>query len=73
MEFSVLRVILNPLIATFLMGAVVYFLSPIIVKNLLTLILLIGLGAILYFVTMFALAKNEILSDIAMVRENLKK
>ncbi len=73
MEFSVLRVVLNPIIATVIMGIVVYFLSPLVVKNILTLFFVIGVGAVLYFLTMFALAKNEILADIELVRENLKK
>ena len=72
MEFSVLRVVLNPLIATAIMGTVVYFLSPLVIKNMLTLFFVVALGAVLYFLTMFALAKKEILSDIELIRENLK-
>ena len=55
------------------MGVVIYFLSPLVVKNIIMLILMIVFGAVVYFSTMFALAKNEILSDIKFVRENLKK
>ncbi len=73
MQFSLLRVVLNPLIATLLMGVAVYFLSGFLAKNIIGVIFVIGFGAVLYFLTMFALAKNEILSDIQMVRDNLKR
>ena len=72
-EFSVFRVLVNPFLATVLMGAIIYFISPLVVRNILSLILMIILGAVVYFCTMFVLAKNEILSDIKLVRENLKK
>ena len=72
-KFAIFRILVNPFLATIFMGAVVYFLSPLVVKNIPMLIFMIVLGAVIYFSTMFALAKNEILSDIRFVRENLKK
>jgi len=72
-KFAVLKILINPFLAAIFMGVVIYFLSPLVVKNIIMLILMIVFGAVVYFSTMFALAKNEILSDIKFVRENLKK
>lgn len=72
-DFSVLKMVLNPFLATIFMGAVVYFLSPILVKNIFGLIFMIIFGAVVYFSTMFILAKKEMLDDIKLVRSNLKK
>ena len=72
-DFSVLKIVLNPFLATIFMGAVVYFLSPILVKNIFGLIFMIIFGAVVYFSTMFVLAKKEMLDDIKLVRSNLKK
>jgi len=72
-KFAVFRILINPILATIFMGTVIYFLSPLIVKSITMLILMIVFGAVVYFSTMFVLAKNEIVSDIKFVRENLKK
>ncbi len=72
-KFAVFRVLVNPFLAAVFMGGVIYFISPLVVKNIPMLIFMIVFGAVIYFSTMFALAKNEILSDIRFVRENLKK
>jgi len=72
-KFSIGKILINPLIAAVFMGGVIYFISPLVVKNIPMLILMIVLGAVVYFSTMFALAKNEIMSDIRFVRANLKK
>lgn len=72
-NFSILKGILYPLISTVLMGIILYFLSPIIVTSFQTLILMIIISIMVYFFVIFALAKKQILSDIALIRENLKK
>jgi len=72
-KFSIGRILINPFIAAVFMGGIIYFTSPLIVKNIPMLILMIVFGAVIYFSTMFALAKNEIMSDIRFVRQNLKK
>lgn len=55
------------------MAAVVYYLSPILVKGLVSLVFMIFLGAVVYFLTVFILAKNEVVADIRLVLNNLKK
>ena len=72
-EFSVLKIVLNPVLATVAMGLAIYFLSPVVIKNIPTLILMIILGSVIYFFTMILLSKNEMISDYKMLRENLKK
>lgn len=72
-QFNVIKMLINPFLAAIFMGGVIYFLSPLVVKNIVMLIFMIIFGAVLYFSTMFALAKNQILSDIKFIRENLRK
>lgn len=72
-KFDVFRILINPFLAAVFMGGVIYSISPLVVKNIPMLILMIVFAAVIYFSTMFALAKNEILADIKFVRENFKK
>ncbi len=72
-KFSIGKILINPFLAAVFMGGVIYFISPMVVKNIPMLILMIVFGAVIYFSTMFALAKNQIMADIKFVRENLKK
>lgn len=72
-DFSIAKIIGFPMFASVFMGAVVYFISPHVISNFLTLFLMIILGVVIYFLTMLALAKNQILADISLIRENLKK
>jgi len=72
-KFSIFRAIAYPLISTSFMGIVLYFLAPVIITNFQTLILMILISIMVYFFTSFVLAKKEILADIALVRQNLKK
>ncbi len=72
-QFNVIKMLINPFLAAIFMGGVIYFLSPLVVKNIVMLIFMIIFGAVLYFSTMLALAKNQILSDIKFIRENLRK
>lgn len=70
-RFSVYKIITKPFISTFLMGIVIYFLSPIIIKNIPSLLLMIIMGGILYLGIILLIAKREILADIKLVKQNL--
>lgn len=72
-DFSVSKVVGLPLLASIFMGVIVYFLSPHVVRNFVTLFLMVGLGVVIYFLTMFALARNQIMSDLQLIKENIKK
>lgn len=72
-NFGLLRTVSLPLFASMLMGLIVYFLSPHVVKNFPTLIFMIIIGVVIYFLTMFALARRQLLTDAEMIIKNLKK
>ena len=72
-KFDVIKVTIYPLISSIVMGLIIYFLSPVFVKSILSLILMILFGAVVYFSCVFILAKQEILENIQLVRSNLKK
>lgn len=70
--FSLLTVTLTPAIATIVMGIVLYFVSNII-SNFPTFFLTIIISGTVYVLSMYLLAKNMIVADIKMIRENLHK
>ena len=72
-NFDIFKVTSGPFMATLFMSVIVYFLSPFIIKNIFTFLLMTVIGVILYFGAVFILAKKQILTDIALVRENIKK
>ncbi len=72
-SFDLIRSTLSPLIGTVIMGLVVYFLSPIFVKSLASLFLMIFFGAVVYFFCLFVIAKKELIADIRLVISNLKR
>jgi O-antigen/teichoic acid export membrane protein len=72
-NFNFIGTIIYPFISSILMGMVVYFLSKVWVTNIFNLIGVIVLGAILYFASMFLMSKKQIISDINLIRENIKK
>lgn len=72
-SFSVLKITGYPAFSALLMGTVVYFLSPHVVKNFPTLIFMIILGVVIYFLTMLALARSQITEDFKLVKASLQK
>ncbi|MCL4417364.1 MAG: oligosaccharide flippase family protein [Patescibacteria group bacterium] len=72
-NFRVSEVIKFPVIATCLMGIFMYFLSPVIVKNIPLLFLMVIMGGSIYFSAIYLLAKKQLLDDVQLIRENLKK
>ncbi|MFH1832961.1 MAG: oligosaccharide flippase family protein [Candidatus Levyibacteriota bacterium] len=72
-EFDIFKSVGYPFLASIVMAVFLYFLSPIIVKNIAMLIIMIIAGALIYFMTIFLLAKNQLLADIRLIRENLRR
>ncbi len=72
-NFSIFSTTAVPVAASTVMGIAVYFLSPIFVKNLILAILMCGVGALIYFGVSFIIAKEQIISDFRLVKENLGK
>jgi O-antigen/teichoic acid export membrane protein len=72
-DFNLIRSIKIPFLSTMIMGIFTYLFSNLMVKDFASLILVMFLGGILYLGTMFALAKQDLIADIKMIRGNLKK
>ena len=72
-SFSLRHILITPLVATFVMGVIIYSLSSLLVHNLAMIFVMIGIGAAVYMGMMMALAKQQLVADFKMIRENLKK
>ncbi len=72
-DFNVLASIQQPVVASSIMGLIIYFLSKNIMLNISSLIAIIIFGAILYFGIAFLIGKRQILSDIALIKKNIAK
>lgn len=72
-KFNLLRIIFYPFLSTVIMGIVLFFLSPFIATNLLGVIFMIVIGAVLYFLSMLMFSKNQLVSNLEMIKRNLKK
>lgn len=72
-SFDVLSATVFPLLSSIVMAIFVYFVSPIFVKGLISLIFMIFLGAMVYFCCIFVLARRQILSDFRLIVSNLRK
>ncbi len=73
LPFSVFNAIFYPFISTIIMGIVVYFWSSILASDLLGLFVTIIIGALVYFVTAFVLAKERLKADILLIRQSIRK
>jgi O-antigen/teichoic acid export membrane protein len=71
-KFNVFAATMYPFLAAAIMGIAVYFLSPILVRGLISLIFMISMGAMLYFLCIFLFARNEVLADIKLVLGHLR-
>lgn len=72
-KFDVVKATIYPFIGSIVMALVIYFLSPVFVTSILTLLFMILFGAVVYFSCVFILAKREILENIQLVKNNLKR
>ncbi|PIP74677.1 MAG: hypothetical protein CO135_01400 [Candidatus Levybacteria bacterium CG_4_9_14_3_um_filter_35_16] len=62
-----------PLLATLIMGLFLYLINPIVIKNLWTILFMVILGAVIYFLSIFIFAKKELIANLKIIRENLNK
>jgi len=72
-SFNIISATGYPLLGAIVMGIPVYFLSQILIKGIFSLFFMIFIGAVLYFFTIFLFARKQVLSDIDLIRVNLKK
>ena len=71
-HFQTLSVIKNPLICSVIMGIILYFSTKLLVHDIFTLLLAIAIGIVSYFGSLYLLAKDDLLSDIAFIKQNLR-
>lgn len=72
-NFNIIKATSSPLFATFCMSLILYPLSSVFIKDIFSLILMAIVGGVVYFLVIMALAKKQILADIKMIKENLKR
>ncbi len=71
--FKLFHVVFSPLVASFVMGVLVYLLSPFLVTNLIYLVAMMLFGAAVYFGIIMLIARRMVVSDVKMVLENIRK
>lgn len=72
-HFRVMPLVIPPIIATVVMTIVLHVISPFLVSSIFMLILVMLIGGVIYAGTLFLIARAQIMADIALVRENLRK
>jgi hypothetical protein len=71
-KFRALPAMTVPIVASVVMGVIIYFLSTKVPDNLFSIALLIVIGIVAYFGVVLALARKEFISDLKMIRHQLK-
>lgn len=72
-DFSILRAVSYPFVSSLILALFIYTVSPLIIKNFQSLILMVILSIVVYFFTSFILYREQILADIKLLKENLRK
>lgn len=72
-DLSITKAVRAPLLAGALMGVPLFFVAPHFGKNLIGVVLASALFGIWYFLVLFILAKQELRSDLALIRKILKR
>lgn len=70
--FDIFKPISIPFIASAIMGLVLYFVSPLLIKDISTLLLGVLLGGVVYFGVLFAVAKETIKSNFLTLLKHLR-
>ncbi len=72
-NFSVFNFLAVPLISSILMGIVIYLFSMLLPHTLITIIELIIIGTLVYFTSIFLMARREVFADLQEIRKHLIK
>jgi len=64
--------VIRPLLATLVMGVVLWSIGPFLITSIATFLFMVALGAVVYASVMLLLAKKQLLADYRMVRLQLK-
>ena len=70
--FNLFHVVFSPLVASVIMGILVYIISPVVIHNLFYLAGMVLFGVVVYFGVIFLIARQMVISDVRMVLENIK-
>jgi O-antigen/teichoic acid export membrane protein len=70
-KFNLLRAIIPTIFGSLVMGVFLYLLSPIIVVDIIGFIFMIILGGIIYFLTLYLIAKKQVLEDVRIIKSLL--
>lgn len=73
LKFSIFNAVFYPFFSSAVMGVFVYFLSRLLALSLPAVALIIILGAVVYFLTTYILAKDKLIADIALIKANIRK
>lgn len=72
-KFNIFNAVFPPLISTIIMSLVLYPLSSFFAKGIFSLFLMVILGAVVYFLVIILIAKKQVLADVRMIKNNLKR
>ncbi len=70
-KFNLLSSTIFPILGSLFMGVVLYLISPMIAKEILGFIFTIIIGLMVYFLTMYLMARNQVLEDIKVIKNHL--
>ena len=71
-QFNIINALTNPVAGSIIMGAILFFISPYFVQGLFSLISVIVFGAVIYFLTVYILGRDQIKKDFVLIRQNLR-
>lgn len=73
LKFNIISATFYPFVNSVIMGVVVYFSAIYFATSLLGIFLAIIIGVVVYFLTTYILAKDQLKSDISLIRQSIKK
>lgn len=73
MPFDLSLAVLYPLVASLIMGVILFICSPIIIKSALSILLMIALGGIVYIGTILLIARSLVIEDMKTILSYLRK
>jgi len=72
-SFKLMPVVFYPIVCSVIIGSVLYIFGRVFVNNLVMALVMVVLGTIIYFGSMYLLAWKQLREDVAMVVGNLRR
>ena len=73
LRFNIVNATFYPFVSSVIMGVTVYFIAMFLATSLPGIFLAIAIGAMVYFLTTYILAKDQIKSDILLIKQSIKR